>query len=65
MPDSWSEKRKRELIGKPHMRRPDRDNCEKLILDALFTEDGGSWSGYTEKRWAEKGRVEIKMEWFK
>ena len=36
MPKSWPEKKKREMEGKPHQQKPDKDNLEKGFLDALF-----------------------------
>lgn len=51
MPESWSKKKKAAMDGKPHRQRPDRDNCDKAVMDALFEEDGGVWKGSQEKRW--------------
>lgn len=61
MPASWSAKRRTAMIGQPHRQRPDGDNCLKAIQDALFLEDGGVWRGSFEKRWAERGRVELEF----
>lgn len=63
MPESWSKKKRAEMFGKPHRTRPDRDNMDKAISDALFLEDGGVWKGSQEKRWSEQGRVELTMVW--
>lgn len=65
MPPSWSKKKHLEMAGKPHRQRPDRDNCEKAIMDSLFLEDGGVWSGEQQKYWCVPGeeRVEITMIW--
>lgn len=63
MPEYWSQKRKQRMAGQPHKDRPDRDNCEKAILDALFEEDSASWCGFQKKYWAEKGRIELLMGW--
>ena len=35
VPESYSEKKKRELVGKPYTKKPDADNLAKAILDAL------------------------------
>lgn len=51
MPKSWSKKKKLEYAGKPHTQRPDRDNIDKAILDALFEEDSVIYRGTIEKRW--------------
>ncbi|EBZ1027982.1 endodeoxyribonuclease [Salmonella enterica subsp. enterica serovar Muenchen] len=45
--------------GKPHQQRPDRDNREKSLLDALFSEDCGLWDGQTTKVWGETGQIII------
>lgn len=52
MPKSWPEKKKREMAGKPHMQKPDKDNLEKALLDALYEDDAHVWSGWVEKRWS-------------
>jgi Holliday junction resolvase RusA-like endonuclease len=62
MPDSWSEKKKRAMNTTPHHSKPDKDNLEKAVLDALFGEDSFVWYGSQEKRWAYSGRVEICMD---
>lgn len=35
IPASYSEKKKTELVGKYHIKRPDSDNLQKLFLDSL------------------------------
>lgn len=50
--------------GKPHTCRPDKDNCEKLILDSLvkagvLADDSLVAEGFTRKQWAQSGGVEI------
>lgn len=51
MPDSWSKKKKAALRGKLHFGKPDRDNIDKAILDALFPDDRGVTSGALHKFW--------------
>ena len=60
MPASWSEKRKAEMLGQPHQQRPDVDNLQKALLDAVLPEDSGVWDIRATKRWAETGSIEIK-----
>ncbi len=31
MPKSWSKKKQREMVGKPHQQKPDKDNLEKAL----------------------------------
>lgn len=59
MPKSWSGKKRAQMTGKPHQQRPDRDNLEKALLDALFSEDCGIWDGRTTKVWGEMGQIII------
>lgn len=61
VPKSWSKKKKAEHIGKPHQAKPDRDNIDKGVLDALFKEDSGIAGGTIIKKWCPEGegRIEI------
>lgn len=65
MPDSWSKRKQASMCGQPHRQRPDKDNLEKCVLDAIFLEDGAVWKGSQEKFWCESGkaRIEIVMIW--
>ena len=47
--------------NKPHMMKPDRDNLEKCLQDALCKSDCDIWDGRTTKYWSEpdKGRIEV------
>lgn len=56
-PDSKSAR-----IGKIHQQKPDRDNVDKAILDALFEDDSGVAVGKIEKRWASLSRLEVMAE---
>jgi Holliday junction resolvase RusA-like endonuclease len=51
MPKSWSQKKKSEMLGKPHQQKPDKDNLEKGFLDAVFDEDSHVWDGRVTKLW--------------
>lgn len=57
MPKSWTAKRKNEMAGQPHEQKPDKDNLEKALLDALFPDDSGVWDGRVTKLWGEAGRI--------
>jgi len=61
-PEIWSKKKREAAIGTLHRSKPDRDNLDKAILDALFPEDSGIASGTIEKRWDWTSRVEIRIE---
>lgn len=58
-PKSWSKKRRQEVIGHLHRSRPDRDNIDKAVLDALFDEDSAIAAGCIVKRWSLTERLEI------
>ena len=64
MPASWSKRKKAAMAGALHRSKPDRDNVDKAILDALFEEDSGIAAGHLEKRWDDgRGpRLEIVFE---
>jgi hypothetical protein len=51
MPARWSAKKRAEMAGQPHRVKPDTDNVEKALLDALFTRDQGVHSVSKLKRW--------------
>lgn len=63
MPESWSKKRKVAVRGQAHYSKPDRDNVDKAILDALFKQDSGISHGTLTKLWDDgKGpRIEISI----
>ena len=62
MPMSWSDKKKSKMNGKPHQVRPDKDNLEKGLLDAIFEEDSHIWDGRVTKLWGYVGSIEIMEE---
>src|SRR5690554_3514466 len=49
MPKSWSKKKRDAMRGAPHQQRPDKDNLEKALLDAIFEEDARIWDGRVTK----------------
>ena len=51
MPKSWEDGKRMELKGKPHRQKPDKDNIEKAILDALFKDDSRIYGGSGYKLW--------------
>lgn len=60
MPDSWSEKKKREHDGMPHRSKPDVDNLCKGILDCLYDDDSSLHDLRITKLWGIVGSIEIK-----
>lgn len=57
MPASWSKKKRDEMSGMPHQQRPDKDNLEKALLDAVYSDDSRVWDGRVTKVWGEKGKI--------
>lgn len=54
VPRSWSEKKKREHIGLPHLGVPDKDNLEKALIDAVYRnrDDSHVWNTASTKLWS-------------
>ncbi|MBG3071635.1 RusA family crossover junction endodeoxyribonuclease, partial [Proteus mirabilis] len=48
-----------EMNGKPHQQKPDKDNLEKALLDAIFDDDSRVWDGRVTKVWGERGQIII------
>jgi Holliday junction resolvase RusA-like endonuclease len=59
VPNSTSEKKKKELLGTPHLRRPDIDNLAKAFMDALKEEDSSVHTIIAKKMWSDKSRIEL------
>lgn len=59
VPESWSNKKKMEHIGRPHKSRPDIDNYLKGLFDAIFEEDSHIWNVSVEKVWGKVGKIII------
>jgi len=49
------------MSGQLHRQKPDRDNVDKGILDALWDEDSGIACGYLEKRWEDTDGPRIEL----
>lgn len=56
---SWSGAMKAAMNGTPHLRRPDKDNLEKAVADALKARDETIWDGAVLKYWAYEPRIII------
>lgn len=62
MPGSWSNKKRAEMLHSPHRSKPDRDNIDKALLDALFKDgDEHITSGRIHKEWAETGKLYVEI----
>lgn len=59
MPQSWSNKKRTAMLGKPHQQKPDIDNLSKAVLDALCLDDSYIYSLHAEKYWADEPGIDI------
>lgn len=59
MPSSWSSKKRAAHDGQPHRQKPDIDNLQKALLDALFDDDAQIWDIRASKIWGEDGQIII------
>lgn len=59
MPASWSIKKRRAMDGQPHQIRPDVDNLEKSIFDALHKDDSHIYDIRVTKLWGYSGKIII------
>ena len=50
-PKSWPKRKRFEAIGTIHRQKPDRDNIDKAVLDALFERDEAIGVGTLKKYW--------------
>ena len=62
MPRSWSKRKRDDMDGKPHQQKPDKDNLEKAILDAVYADDCCVWDGRATKLWGKEGKIIVKTE---
>jgi len=62
---SWSKKKERLLLGELHQQKPDRDNIDKAVLDALFKDDSGISCGLIRKIWGRPEGLWISIEYRK
>jgi Holliday junction resolvase RusA-like endonuclease len=59
----WSKKKKKEMVGQPHVKRPDRDNLLKFIQDCMngivYDDDSQVWNGTVKKIYGKEPRTII------
>lgn len=60
-PKSYSQTKRANLAGRPHRLKPDRDNVDKAILDALFDSDQMIAGGTIWKRWDDGNGERIEL----
>lgn len=49
------------MDGKPHQQKPDKDNLEKALLDAIFDDDSRIWDGRVSKVWGATGMIRVRL----
>tara|TARA_Y100000296_G_C5105358_1_gene222250 strand:- start:546 stop:914 length:369 start_codon:yes stop_codon:yes gene_type:complete len=63
MPKSWSEKKKKEMEGRPHQSTPDLSNLVKAFEDALWKDDACIYQyKNVTKYWGREGKIYITVE---
>ena len=60
IPKSFSRKKQKEMVEKPHQKRPDCDNLLKALLDSVYKEDSHIHALTINKVWSEHGYIEIR-----
>lgn len=65
MPQSWSKKKKAAHSGEAHRTKPDIDNIQKSVMDALFADDSGIHLAVVGKYWEDSHgpRVILEVKW--
>lgn len=56
------------INSQEYCKKPDRDNCDKFLLDCMskivFYDDNQVWSGRVEKRYTlDNARTEVEVKW--
>tara|TARA_R110000868_G_scaffold184634_2_gene426274 strand:- start:445 stop:873 length:429 start_codon:yes stop_codon:yes gene_type:complete len=66
IPSSWSKKRSKSIIGKPHVIRPDIDNICKFYLDTMnqiiYDDDGQIFELKCKKIYSDNPKVSIEIK---
>lgn len=63
-PQSWSKLKRTAVIETLHRSKPDRDNIDKAVLDALFERDAAIARGTIQKLWDWTPRLEVEIVWY-
>jgi len=66
IPKSWSQKRRKAVLGRPDTRKPDIDNLAKFILDVMnklvYEDDNQITTLHCEMIFSENPRTEIQVK---
>jgi len=67
IPRSLSKKKTEEIVGGPHIKRPDIDNCIKFYCDVcnglLYKDDSQVYNISAIKRYSDEPKTVIKVAW--
>lgn len=58
-PPSMPVQKRKAILGTLHRQKPDRDNIDKAVLDALFQDDQAIAHGTLTKRWGTEAKMVI------
>ena len=65
-PQSWSKKKTADMMCRPHTQRPDLDNIQKAIKDALnriaYADDGQVCEVFASKMWGPTAQTVVIVE---
>lgn len=64
MPESWSAHKREAMRGEPCLGKPDLDNLQKSLADALFANDECVYAGDQEKFWDDGSGPRMEVEWW-
>ena len=67
MPQSWSKKKRADMVGTACLKKPDGDNVLKIIADALngiaWYDDAQVSEASIRKTWGQDGYAEVFIRW--
>lgn len=64
MPESWPLEKREALRDQPCVSKPDLDNLQKSLADALFANDECVCAGSQEKFWDDGSGPRMEVEWW-
>lgn len=59
MPESWTDKKKKQMLHMPHTQKPDIDNLQKAVMDAIYQDDAHIHTVMATKVWGKRGSIFI------
>ena len=67
VPKSFSNRKRNQLLGSPHVKKPDADNLVKFVKDCLngiaWHDDSQVWVVEARKVYGPEPKTEISLEW--